>query len=158
MDDQKVDAIGTPGTKYAHLVGDRAPNPGWGQSQRWHMDGQTPSVSVYDADLGPQRGDNMKNQIVAGFHRMTEALRLSAPTLTRGQRLDAQINSLPAARFFQSYTGAGTGRAYSHAYTALTEQNLHQNFNPNMQGALELHPATTYDPFPSPGSLYPKAV
>jgi hypothetical protein len=31
-------------------------------------------------------------------------------------------------------------------------------WNPNMAGAAELHPATTYDPYPSPSQLFPKVV
>ena len=147
-------AFGAP----AHLYDLNGGQPGWGPRVRWNMQGQTPSVSIYDADLGPQMGDNMKNQIVAGFHRMSQALGLSAPTMTRRARIDAQLVSLPAARFFQSYTGSGTGRSWSGGTAAHSSQALVKNFNPNMQGAAELHPATTYDPFPSPGSLYPKVV
>lgn len=142
----------------AHLPSGPGPaDPGWGTSQRWHMEGQTPSISIYDKDFGAS-DSNVHGQISFGFLRRVLKLPLSAPTMTRTGLVGAQLSSLPAARYFQSYAHSGTGRATSPGTAASTAGTLHQNFNPNAQGAAELHPATTYDPFPSPGSLYPKVV
>ena len=146
------------GTGYAHMR-DRGRAPGWGQTQRWGLAGANPSVNVYDADFGASDSD-VNNTIRNGFHVMGQRLPLSAPTMNRSGRVSAQHDSLPAARYFQGYQGmgSGTGRAWSGGSTANVPRSLHQGWNANMQGAAELHPATTYDPFPSPSSLYPKVV
>ena len=141
-----------------HLpVGPGPADPGWGQTQAWGLDGADPSLSIYDRLLG--RGStNVSRRIRGGTLTVHEPLPLDAPTISRHARIAAQQSSLPAARFFQSYTGAGTGRSWSGGMAAVTPHALAKNFNPNMAGAAELHPATTYDPFPSPADLYPKVV
>jgi hypothetical protein len=147
----------------AHLpTGPGPADPGWGQTQHWGLAGATRSVSNYDFDYdGSQPGNldmNIHRQIGSGFLTRKDRLPLSAPTMTRDGRIAAQINTLPGAAFFQSYTGSGTGHNWSASATAFTDHALIQNANPNMAGAAELHPATTYDPFPSPSTLYPKVV
>ena len=142
----------------AHLPSGPEPaDPGWGQTQRWGLVGQTPGYSQYDVDFGAS-DMNIHREISRGFLRGLFKLPLSAPTLTRTGIVSAQYQSAPAARYFQSYTGSGTGHNWSATATAYTQNSLFQNANPNMAGAAELHPATTYDPFPSPASLYPKVV
>lgn len=143
--------------KLAHIRMIGKGDPGWGQTQRWHMQGQTPSVSLYDAPYGAN-DSNVGDTISAGRHTMRERLPLDEPTLNRSARVSAQLNSLPAARFFGGYVSSGTGQHWSGATTAHTTGTLHKSFNRNAQGAAELHPATVYDPFPSPSSLYPKVV
>lgn len=130
--------------------------PGWSHG-RWQMAGQTPSVSIYDASYGAG-GSNVGDTIQAGWHTMREQLPLDEPTMNRSARVSAQINTLPAARYFGSYVSSGTGQGWSGAAVAHVPRQGNMNFNPNMQGAAELHPATVYDPFPSPSSLYPKVV
>lgn len=141
-----------------HLpVGPGPADPGWGRSQRWGMEGADPSVSIYDADFGAS--DSTLHRIVRdGIARLLGRVPVAEPTMTRTGLVSAQQSSLPAARFFQSYTGAGTGHDWSGGAVAVTPHALHQDANPHAIGAAELHPATTYDPFPSPGSLYPKVV
>lgn len=143
----------------AHLpVGPSPADPGWGQRQRWQMQGATPTISRYDAPAAPSDTD-FHTQIANGLRRIFGRLPIDAPTMTREARVGAQVDSTPAARFFNPLGGAsGTGRTWSGGAVASTKRKLPQNFNPNAQGAAELHPATTYDPLPSPGSLYPKVV
>lgn len=143
--------------KLAHFQDPGPADPGWGQRQRWGLTGADPSVSIYDADFGASETP-FHRQLHAGILRMWQREPLSAPTMNRSGRVSAQHNSSPAARFFQSYTGSGTGHSWSGNSSAYTHGLLNMNFNRNMQGAAELHPATTYDPFPSPSSLYPKVV
>lgn len=142
----------------AHLYQANRGSPGWGNSQRWGLEGQTPSVSHYDQPCD-KSDDPFWRRIWAGIFNTQGRLPLSAPTMTRHARASAQIDSTPAARFFNPLGNAsGTGHGWSGGAVALSHPWIHQNFNPNQQGAAELHPATTYDPNPSPGSLYPKVV
>ena len=152
-------AASTHGGQISHIYQPDRGDPGWGQTQAWGLAGFTPGYSTYDADFDNGKLDNdFHSQVAAGFKKVWARLPLSAPTMTRDARWSAQRQSLPAARFFQSYTGAGTGRNWSGAQAAQGQRSLRGGWNPNMQGAAELHPATTYDPFPSPASLYPKVV
>ena len=141
----------------AHIYQPEQGSPGWGQSQRWYVAGASRSVSSYDQNFGTS-DTPFHRQIVGGLFRTFGRLPLSAPTMNREGRVAAQQNSLPNAAFFQSYTGSGTGHNWSGGAVAQGQRMTHQNFNPNMQGAAEAHPAMTYDPFPSPSSLYPKVV
>lgn len=177
-------AVGTVEDELAHLRQATRGQPGWGRSQRWGLTGQTPSVShydfpnddptvlgppyvedgnVYDLSGGSGQTPNPDNpfwsEVRAGIKRFWARQPLDAPTLTRRPRVSAQLSSVPAARFFNQAGGwAGTGRSWSGAFVPALRPALHQNFNPNMQGAAELHPAINYDPYPSPSSLYPKVV
>ena len=154
-----LDDVGRRG----HLpTGPGPASPGWGQSQCWQLEGASPSISTYDLPW-PGSDTDFHSELRAGLKRLWGRLPLSAPTMTRRGRVAAQRSSLPAARFFQSYAHAGTGRATSPvmaggAVMVPRKGSLHKDFNPNAQGAAELHPATTYDPYPSPSSLYPKVV
>lgn len=148
--------MATFGIAHLRLIG--RGQPGWGETQRWHMAGADPSYSVYDRP-STVSDDGLHRRYRGGTLTMHELLPPGEPTMTRRARVSALQSSLPAASFFQSYTGAGTGRSWSPGSTPqLQHTGLHQNFNPHMMGAAELHPATTYDPFPSPSALYPKVV
>ena len=131
--------------------------PGWGQSQRWGLEGQTPSVSIYQAE-DDQSDTDWHRDVRGGEISDRGRIPVEELTMTRRGRIGAQLVSLPAARFFQSYTGSGTGRAEVAGVAAWTPRSLTINFNPNAQGAAELHPATSYQPYPSPSELYPKVV
>ena len=146
-----------------HLpVGPGPADPGWGQSQKWGMEGADPSVSLYDAPLGAGKLQGVMRRLMAGVLTIGQQLPPSEPTSTRVARIGAQQSSLPAARFFQSYTGAGTGRATSPADqggVATVPRVISTSSRASSAwGSAELHPATTYDPYPSPASLYPKVV
>ncbi len=132
-------------------------DPGWGQTRRWGLAGATRSISQYDAPR-PVEDDGMNNRIQRGYHTMSEDLPLSAPTMNRQARVSAQIDSTPNAAFWQGYFMTGWSGMLIGFVPYLAHGGLHQNFNRNMQGAAELHPATTYDPYPSPSALYPKVV
>lgn len=146
-----------------HLpVGPGPASPGWGQSQRWQMEGADPSISHYDSDLGAGKPQGVLRRLFSGILTIAQELPPSELTSTRRARFGAQQSSLPAARFFQSYAHAGTGRATSPVsaggVATVPRQASTASRRGTAWGAAELHPATTYDPFPSPGSLYPKVV
>jgi hypothetical protein len=145
-----------------HLpVGPGPADPGWGQTQGWQLDGDSPTISTYDQPFAPSDTD-FHSEIRAGLKRLWDRLAVSEPTMTRQARVSAQQVSLPAARFFQSYAHSGTGRATSPVSAGGVATVPHQTSTASRRGtawgAAELHPATTYDPFPSPSSLYPKVV
>ena len=146
-----------------HLpVGPGPSDPGWGQAQKWGLEGADPSVSLYDADLGAGKLQGILRRLFSGVLTISQELPPSELTSTRRARISAQQSSLPAARFFQSYTGAGTGRATSPAdqggVATVPRQLTSSSRESSAWGAAELHPATTFDPYPSPASLYPKVV
>lgn len=137
-------------------------SPGWGQSQQWHQEGASPSISTYDLPW-PASDTDFHSIVANGLKRMFGRLPLSAPTMTRHARVAMQRSSLPAAAFFQSYAHAGTGRATSPVMQGGAVMGTRTGLSTASQrgapaGQAELHPATTYDPYPSPGSLYPKVV
>lgn len=141
-----------------HLPASGLADPGWGQRQAWQMEGADPSVSLYDVDYGAS-GSNLDRRVHGGVLTIHELLPPGEPTMTRVGRVSAEHVTLPAARFFQSYTGAGTGRDWSAGAVASVPRRLSTSSQRSSAwGAAELHPATTYDPFPSPASLYPKVV
>lgn len=146
-----------------HLPASGIADPGWGQAQAWQMDGASPSVSVYDALLERGEPQGVLRRLFSGILTISQELPPSEPTMTRHARIGAQRSSLPASAFFQSYAEAGTGRATSPASEGGIAMGTRKGMSTASQrgapaGQAELHPATTYDPFPSPGSLYPKVV
>lgn len=146
----------------AHLPYGYVADPGWGQTQGWGLEGADPSVSLYDADLGAGKPQGVLRRLFSGILTISQELPPSELTSTRRARISAQQSSIPAARFFQSYTGAGTGRATSPldvgGVATVPRQASTASRRSSAWGSAELHPATTYDPFPSPASLYPKVV
>ena len=133
-------------------------NPGWGQTQNVGLAGQSPTVSTYDADFGASHS-NLNTSIHGGVYTERIPIPASDPTMTRTGTVSAQQNSLPASRFFNMFGNAsGTGHSWAGGAVANVPRITHQDFNRNMQGAAELHPSTTYDPYPSPSAYYPKVV
>lgn len=156
-------AVAMLAQRNGHLpVGPGPADPGWGQSQRWRMEGADPSVSLYDADLGAGKLMGVLRRVRDGILTIGQELPPSELTTTRRARISAQQSSLPAARFFQSYTGAGTGRATSPidqgGAATVPRRFSSSSRKSSAWGSAELHPATSYDPFPSPATLYPKVV
>lgn len=146
------------GRRLAHIRHIGEGPPGWGNTQKWGLLGASPSVSVYDQPSAVE-DSGLHRSYRGGVNSTHNRAPAGEYTTTRQARVSALQNSLPAAAFFGSYAGAGTGRSWSPNAVAYTPHTaLHQSFNPHMAGAAELHPATVYDPFPSPSSLYPKAV
>lgn len=146
-----------------HLpVGPGVGDPLWGQSQKWGQEGASPSISTYDLPWPPSDTD-FHSQVWAGVKRWWQRLPISELTMTRHARVAAQRSSLPASRFFQSYAHAGTGRATSPVIQGGSVMGTRTSLSTASQrgapaGQAELHPATTYDPYPSPATLYPKVV
>jgi hypothetical protein len=132
--------------------------PGWA-SPVWGLAGYSPAYSTYDADFGASE-DQVHRQLAGGVLSDRDRIPVEEFTLTRQGLVGAQRNSLPAAAFFQGHLGmgAGTGRAEAAGVAAWTPRSLHKDWNPGAQGAAELHPATVYNPYPSPAELYPKVV
>jgi hypothetical protein len=146
-----------------HLpVGPGPAEPGWGLRQSWGLEGATPSRSHYDMPQGVGRPQGVLRRVFSGILTIGQELPPSELTMTRAARASAQLVSLPAARFFQSYAHAGTGRATSPIVegggTFVPRQWTSSSKGVSAWGSAELHPATTYDPYPAPGSLYPKVV
>ncbi len=132
-------------------------DPGWGQTQRWLLEGVSRSVSYYDVPSA-ERSPNMSNRIRGGVHTMEETLPIDAPTLTRNPRT-SQFESIGNAAHFQGYFMTGWSGLTAGFYTPNVPHGaLAPSWNPHMAGALELHPATTYDPFPAAATFYPKVV
>jgi hypothetical protein len=133
-------------------------DPGWGQTQRWGLEGATPSVSFYDHEEGSEN-TNTSHSIRAGVNTAREQLPPSNPTTTRDARF-SQFSSLPAARFFQGYWSNGFAwlAPEFNVVGNLVHTPLAKNWNPNQPGTKELFPATVYDPFPPGAALWPKAV
>lgn len=148
-------------SKLAHIRTLGSGDPGWNGRAIYHMVGADPSVSYYDAPSAI-RDDSLGNRIRGGIHTMHERLRLDAPTMNREARSAATQSSVPAARFFQGYfqTSFQTAALSDLTPTAgqIPSRPLTQNFNPGAFGTKELHPATTYDPFPAGAAFYPKVV
>lgn len=144
------------GQRRGHLPADGLAFAGWSYPE-WELQGATPSVSIYDEDFGAS-GSQVHLQVAGGVESVRALAAPAEPTMTRVGRVSAQLDSLPAARFFQSYTGAGTGQNWSSRATAYVPHGMNMDANPGAIGAAELHPATSYNPFPSPAELYPKVV
>ena len=146
-----------------HLpVGPGPASRGWGASQQWHQEGASPSISTYDLPW-PSSESDFHSEVRAGLKRLWARLPISELTMTRQARVAAQRSSLPASRFFQSYAHAGTGRATSPVMEGGVAIGTRKSLSTASQrgapaGQAELHPATSYDPYPSPASLYPKVV
>ena len=158
-----TEPLGMLAQRNGHLpVGPGPASPGWGQSQRWHQEGASPSISTYDLPW-PASETDFHSQVWAGIKRLWDRLPISEPTMSRHARVAMQRGSLPASVFFQSYAHAGTGRATSPVVAGGSVMGTRKSLSTASQrgappGQAELHPATTYDPFPSPASLYPKVV
>src|SRR5512142_2966435 len=124
-------------------------DPGWGQVSRWGLDGADPSVGYFDSVHGSS-DSNLHHAVGAGVVTAHNMLPVDAPTLTRQPRTQSNWSTLPAARFFQGYQSNGYSWLAPHLNVVghLVHGGLNKNYNPHMAGAAELHPGTSYDPFP----------
>lgn len=122
------------------------------------MAGYDPAIVEFNLDYGAG-GLNNNQQVRAGVHTIESPQPLTAATITRSGLVASQYNNIGAAPVFNPLGGAsGTGRNWSGGTSAHMVNALAQNNNPHMAGAAEAFPAMTYDPFPSPATLYPKVV
>jgi hypothetical protein len=140
-----------------HLPASGLSFAGWSYPE-WGLEGADPSVSIYDEDFGAS-ASQLHREVAGGVETLIGEQRVNEPTMTRRGRVSAQHNTLPAARFFNQLGGAsGTGHNWSANTTVYVPHGMNMNANPGAIGAAELHPATSYNPFPSPAELYPKVV
>lgn len=145
-------------SKIAHVRHLGQGDPGWGQTQRWTMPGADPSVSVYDHEEGSEQS-NLSRQIRGGVSSSRAQQDPTAPTTTRDARYQF-FDSTPAARFFQGYFSVGFSWLAPHydLVGKLAHQPLSMNWNRMQPGSKEQQPATTFDPYPPGGVIWPKAV
>lgn len=107
------------------------------------------SVSVYDVaeDSGPT---NVTRWTPNEFSSPT-------PQQARPARRSANFDSMGNAGRFQGYWNTSFASNYGQTakpqHTALTKNN-----NPNTYGSKEQQAATVYNPWPSAGAIFPKAV
>lgn len=122
------------------------------------MAGFDPATVNFNIDYGAS-GVTVDQRVRAGTRTTETPQPVTAPTITRTGLVASQYNNVGASPFFNPLGGAsGTGRNWSGGTSAHMVNALAQNNNPHMAGAAEAFPAMTYDPFPSPATLYPKVV
>lgn len=129
---------------------------------RYMIPGVSPSHSIYDAPedvkvdaVGDHNTPYLEN--ARGFTRVTDDYPVEELTSTRTPRIGAQFSSLAAMRVFQSTFQTNWDHLFIDPnFSELRQLNV--NYNPNQQGSKEQQRATVYNPWPSAGALYPKAV
>lgn len=126
----------------------------------YQFSGASPAFSEYDvADPISDEAFNaepdyvVQNGVITRYGRQP----IAEPTITRNARVAAHYDSAPAARFFQGFAQtrwSGLFQGFGLNPRALVKPRpLVQNANPNQVGSKELHPSTTYQPFPPMGSI-----
>jgi len=80
------------------------------------------------------------------------------PSTTRRAEIASQFSSLAALPSFQSFGNLHWSNGLAGVMARPDHPALNANFNPNTPGSKEQQRATTYDPWPSAGALYPKAI
>lgn len=135
--------------------------PGFGgrawAGARYAIPGISPSHSLYDFE-GMSEDTGIHYRVHNNVQTTTDPRGPKEPTMNRSPRVGAQFSSLAALPIFQS--GWQTRWSYPGPplpVPRLTRQ-LNMNNNPNAPGRAEQQRATVYDPWPSAGALYPKAV
>lgn len=126
-------------------------------SPRYMIPGVSPSHSVYDQPI-----IELSSCL---HHEETEGIsvdRIRQPvdefTATRRPRIGAQFSSLAALPAFQSFANLHWSTSLAGVIARPDHTPLAKNYNPNQQGSKEQQRATVYNPWPSAGALYPKAV
>ena len=137
-----------------------AGDPMWSGACVYGLTGATPSFSQYDApdplsqDF-PGADEEIPYRVHGGVITEHSRVALAEPTLTREARVSAHYDSSPAARFFQGFASVRWSGMMAGFRPQIRPRPLTQNFNPNQRGSKELHPATSYRPFPPMGSIVP---
>lgn len=139
--------------KLTHFRAPGMGDPMWSGQCVYDLAGQSPSVSVYEADDEYAADDGMTYSITAGIVRGGDRLHVDEPTMTRRSRVSAQFNAGPAAATFQGYFNPRWSGLFSGYFHPTPRPAMHQNFNPGQMGSKELHKATQYKPVPPMGSL-----
>lgn len=134
--------------------------PGFGQrtwaNPVYNIPGVSPSVSVYDRDE-IERPTNMTHWSPNGVFTPHTV----EPVMDTVARVGAYFDSAPAGACWQSgWKTRWTGTEWAGMIARLdsADTQLNTNFNPLAPGSKEQQRATVYDPWPSAGALYPKAV
>jgi hypothetical protein len=134
--------------------------PGYG-NRTWSypvytIPGVSPSVSYYDVNEAVIP-TNMTDSHENGLYVPENV----PPVMDTRPRIGATFSSLPAGRIWQSgWKTRWTGTEWAGMIARLSDSDrqLNTNFNPLAPGSKEQQRATVYDPWPSAGALYPKAV
>lgn len=146
-----------PIRKLTHFRKAGAGDPMWSGACVYGLSGATPSMSQYDSPdpLSDRFSSEIGYRVSAGVVTFREPVAVDEPSLTRKARVSAQLDSTPAARFFQGFGNLHWSGIMAGFRPQIMPRPLAQNFNPNQRGSKELHPATTYKPFPPMGSIVP---
>lgn len=142
--------------KLSHFRKAGAGDPMWSGSCVYGLDAQSPSTSQYDSvDPYGAIGDDLDYRITAGVASTRQLKDAGEYTMTRRSRVSAHFDSSPAARFFQGTFNPHWSGLMAGFRPQIMPRPLVQNFNPGAFGSKELHPPTSYKPFPPMGSLVP---
>lgn len=122
---------------------------------RYIIPGVSPSVSVYDHPT-VMVPSHMTRWTPNGTF-VPQPARLNEDTV---ERASAVFTSLPAQHIFQGgWVTRWTGSPWAGTIARLSDaRQLNVNANPNAPGSKEQQRATVYDPWPSAGAIFPKAV
>lgn len=146
--------------KLAFMRSPQGGAPMWNGHVRYQIPGVSPSHSVYDTNDGYAHDDfNPSVQVRAGEITTRGRHAVTMPTTTRQTRIGAQFSSLAAGAVWQSAFSPTWEHLIPGTRPNLGElRTLNMNNNPNTYGSLEQQRATVYNPWPSAGAIYPKAI
>lgn len=138
------------GGKLAFMSGPGPCNSGLFDRAVYITPGISGSVSVYDVpeDAGPT---NVTRWTPNEFTSPT-------PQQARPARRSANFDSMGNAQRFQGYWNTSFASNYGQTAKPPHTPLSGKNWNPNQAGSKEQQRATVYNPWPSAGALYPKAV
>ena len=139
---------------HIRLVGQGS--PGWGESQIWHLAGDSPTLSVYDYPDTERRDQGFAARIRDGVLTLKRLKNPGDPTMNRHARASAVQVSTPAAQTFQGYFSPTF--SWVGMNPQISPRPLVQNSSPSLFGTKEAHRATVYNPVPSSGEIFPKYV
>jgi hypothetical protein len=124
----------------------------------YHTPGVSQSHSVYDVAELEHDDFADDSQIRAGMFTQRDRLPVKELTANREPRISAQFSSLAQARSWQGGWQVNWSTHYLMRPQIAETRTLTQNNNRNAYGRAEQQRATIYNPWPSAGALYPKAV
>ncbi len=125
-------------------------------SPRYYTPGLSLSHSIYDRET--VSGDEQVHERVRqGVFTMQQRMPITDPTMNRSPRIGAQFSSLAQMGSWQSGWQTNWDHLYSRPNLSET-RTLTQNNTRNAKGRAEGQRATVYNPWPSSGALYPKAI
>lgn len=136
--------------------------PGFGlrtwDSPRYQIPGVSPSHVTYNIDED-DHDEGFHTRQHAGVHTEHGRRALTSPSITRNAVVASQFSSLAALPIFQSFANVRWSQSLAGVIARPDHPALSgKNWNPNAQGAQEMQKIQPYDPWPSSGVLYPKAL